>query len=1166
MNVADVFRHDIRRRIEEVIKVDFDDEAAVARELDEYVVTDHLRQAIEEILDRYQETINTPDEGVTVWVSGFFGSGKSSLAKNVGYLLHNPVVAGVPAAERLLARVEGDRVRALLHTIHAQASTLAVFVDLSSARNVLKEGEHPVLPLYRALLERLDYSRDLALANLEFDLETDDALADFERAFAKVSGDRGDWRSRRNVGLARHEASHAMHVLRPDTFPSPDSWARGAAPLHVDANTISDRALEMLGRRAPGTHRITFVVDEVGQYVARDRQRMLDLQGIAHAFQKRRGRLWLIATSQETLEDVIDSLEGSKVELARVQDRFPVRVDLLPSDIEEVTSRRVLEKSAEGAAAVGQAADASWHRLQAHTLLSSPRRDTEFSRDELIRLYPLVPYQIQLFIDAVSAHRARTGSQPMLGGSNRTIIKLAQQLVIDRQVALGDQPVGALATADMAYDLLAGVVPTPWQAEVDRVVERDGAHAITSRVAKAVALLSGVAWLRLDAANLTVLLHPRVDAESLGHEVRQALEALVDREVLRQADDGYRLQSPEEKDWEKDRRGVAMSPAAYRKLRREAIKEALGSVVASGARAFPVALDVEGDKGPEGDIRLVVEEAERADEDALRARSRESTAEGSLFWSYQPSDDTYRLAREVHRSREMISRRESSGRSGTDYELLGEERAKLGRAEERLVRSVGADLLAGWVYFRGVADPVAGKDARSAAHALTSERITAIFPRLATFAAAVKRGDAVVLLQAESLDGLPATMGDEGLGLVRTTPRGRELATEEPPLSLVVEEIRSRAEYGREASGEHLERHFRRPPFGAATEAVQVVVAAAIRAGLVEARHQAARIASARDKRLEKVFGTIPAFRASTFAPQRELDIEVRARLARRLAELTGDQPPLAVEELAARARAVFVPDAASCQRVAAGLGALGLPVPDPVTRAQRIIAELVSGADEDAVKTADETWNDLVAGRELGRRLDRSLDADALATLRRALDELRQGAGGLDDECKGAAAELADVLAGADLDGNVSRIRALVDKLAHGRFRAWQRAVEGLRAEVDGEIGRIRARALTGVDEATTAEALRSLSALVPPEDAGPADQPGLDVLVARLQALPGVAAEVLDRLEEAGARTEVVRAKVRDLYDGVVTNPEDLDVLLSRIRVSAEEALADGKGFSLS
>ena len=83
----------------------------------------------------------------------------------------------------------------------------------------------------------------------------------------------------------------------------------------------------MLSRRGDGTKRIVFIVDEVGQYVARSIPRMFDLQGLAEAFQKRRGPLWLVVTSQEKLGDVVDSLESRQVEYARVQDRFPMRFD-----------------------------------------------------------------------------------------------------------------------------------------------------------------------------------------------------------------------------------------------------------------------------------------------------------------------------------------------------------------------------------------------------------------------------------------------------------------------------------------------------------------------------------------------------------------------------------------------------------------------------------------------------------------------------------------------------------------------------------------------------------------------------------------------------------------------------------------------------------------------
>src|SRR5579863_4318865 len=207
MNIAQLFRRPIGRMIEEVIKVDLADEEIVAAEIDEYVATDHIRERIEDVLDVFQDTINNPSERTNVWVSGFFGSGKSSFAKMLGYLIENPRVEGRSALDRFTERVDAPKVEALLNTAHAQAPTVTVFLDLSTGRNVAREGESIVLPVYRALLERFGYSRNLLLAELEFDLEGDGDLAAFEDSFAKVSIGEKSWTERRNVGLAKGEAS-----------------------------------------------------------------------------------------------------------------------------------------------------------------------------------------------------------------------------------------------------------------------------------------------------------------------------------------------------------------------------------------------------------------------------------------------------------------------------------------------------------------------------------------------------------------------------------------------------------------------------------------------------------------------------------------------------------------------------------------------------------------------------------------------------------------------------------------------------------------------------------------------------------------------------------------------------------------------------------------------
>src|SRR2546421_12386460 len=99
MRIAELFRRDIHRTIEEVVKVDLSDDEVIANELDEYIATEHILEEFEEVLDAYQESINAPNETCTIWVSGFFGSGKSSWAKVLGYLLGNPVIDGRAAVD-----------------------------------------------------------------------------------------------------------------------------------------------------------------------------------------------------------------------------------------------------------------------------------------------------------------------------------------------------------------------------------------------------------------------------------------------------------------------------------------------------------------------------------------------------------------------------------------------------------------------------------------------------------------------------------------------------------------------------------------------------------------------------------------------------------------------------------------------------------------------------------------------------------------------------------------------------------------------------------------------------------------------------------------------------------------------------------------------------------
>jgi hypothetical protein len=531
VKIAEMFSRDIGRPISGVIRVD--DALAVANEIDEYVVTDHILNQLEAVFDVYETSIQHPAESTNVWVSGPFGSGKSSFAKMVGYLAENPSIRGRSVLERFVERVKAPKMEALLNAAHRQAPALSVFVDMTISHNLVREDKSIVVVLYRALLERLDYSRNLLLAQLEFELEEDGQLRAFEETFQQVSKGHRTWKERRDLGLAKSEASHALHLLWPGNYRTADAWAKQFEGVDVTADWFAERALNLLARRGGGRKRLVFIVDEVGQYIARSTTRLLDLKATAEALGRHGGNFWLIVTAQSIRVD-----DGELGELPNVQDRFPIQVDLLTSDVEEVISRRLLSKSPGGRDELRTQLASNHGKLLTNIKLHSGSLGMTYSQGDILRSYPLLPYQVPLLLDVVATRRARALS-PI--GFHRTMIQVVQQLVISPRVGLGQHRVGELVTLDRAYDLLEPLIPAAWRSHIDQVKGAYGNEADESRVTKVIALCSDVGDLPLEAQNIAALLHPAIDAGSVLPNVHEALEHLVVSGHIQLFDNSYQL-------------------------------------------------------------------------------------------------------------------------------------------------------------------------------------------------------------------------------------------------------------------------------------------------------------------------------------------------------------------------------------------------------------------------------------------------------------------------------------------------------------------------------------------------------------------------------------------------------------------------------------------------
>jgi hypothetical protein len=223
--IQTLFANDIHRRIEEVIKVDQTDDDILGEEFSEYVVTDAIRRHFTDIFDRYRETPNKPHEAVAIWVSGFFGSGKSSFAKMLGLAVSNRKVKGKDAATLFAERSGDAKVKVLLSTIVEQIPTHAVIFDVSTDRGIKSGNQTLTEIMYRLFLQSLGYAKDLDLSELEISLEQENKLDKFKATYKETFGK--DWDvAKGKVVFALSEASRVMHVLDPATYPAPDSWVK----------------------------------------------------------------------------------------------------------------------------------------------------------------------------------------------------------------------------------------------------------------------------------------------------------------------------------------------------------------------------------------------------------------------------------------------------------------------------------------------------------------------------------------------------------------------------------------------------------------------------------------------------------------------------------------------------------------------------------------------------------------------------------------------------------------------------------------------------------------------------------------------------------------------------------------------------------------------------
>lgn len=524
----------LNRPIEKVITYQSRTDAQLLSEVSEYVATEHIEEQFSELLKKMQTALQGGGgHEIGVWVSGFYGSGKSSFTKYLGFALDRSMqVGGQPFLRLLQNQLKTAGVTGLLNQVSTTYDASVVFLDLASEMLAGASMEDVSTVLYYKVLQWAGYSEDLKVAELERMLERDGKLEKF-MARAKEELDGIPWADARNQPLVANQiASRLATEFYPKLFLKPDDFQN--LTLHVNKSELK-RAEEMVDliRRKSGKKNILFIVDEVGQYVSAKPNLITNLDGLAKNLKQiGGGTVWLFATAQQTLTEDNQSAMFNARDLYKLKDRFPIGVHLEASDIREICHKRLLTKSAAGERELNGSFDTSGPSLRTSTQLSDGGvYEVELTKKTFVDLYPFLPAHFEILIQLLGRLARKTG-----GLGLRSAIKVLQEVLIERagrdarHTTLADANVGTLANTVTFYDALRRDIQSSFGyivEGVERVAERFPKQSLYHDVAKSVAVLQILENLPVTTQNVAALLQPDVASASLKDAVETAVEAML---------------------------------------------------------------------------------------------------------------------------------------------------------------------------------------------------------------------------------------------------------------------------------------------------------------------------------------------------------------------------------------------------------------------------------------------------------------------------------------------------------------------------------------------------------------------------------------------------------------------------------------------------------------
>ncbi len=355
MKIEQIFSKKLTRDINGVVKAEQKDNDSVYVELDEYVVTRELDRHFRAFFEAYVPSVTQSGASMSgkigVWISGFFGSGKSHFLKILSYLLENKSVEkdgqGRQAFEFFKDKINDAMLLADIQNAVTKDTDVILF-NIDSRANT-DDRENAILKVFlKVFNERVGYCADFPhIAHLERELDKRNQYMSFKDKFAELT--QSTWEKERDAyDFYRDELSEALAHASEQSLESAKAWVEQVENnFPLDIRNFCKWVNEYLDRT--GDRNLLFLVDEVGQFIGKNTQMMLKLQTITEDLGTYcGGRAWVVVTSQADIDAAIGGMDKRDGEdFSKIQGRFSTRLQLSSSNTSEVIQKRLLSKTEE---------------------------------------------------------------------------------------------------------------------------------------------------------------------------------------------------------------------------------------------------------------------------------------------------------------------------------------------------------------------------------------------------------------------------------------------------------------------------------------------------------------------------------------------------------------------------------------------------------------------------------------------------------------------------------------------------------------------------------------------------------------------------------------------------------------------------------------------------